>query len=139
MWRLIVAPLIVIICVYSFSFWGLLSLPVAIWIILSPLFKSKSSCVTDYNSADSLGSAAPLSFRKMQDILVDISKNRINDETMNCEMSELLNLLRKEVVQGRELSDCEILSGYTVAFQSSFPNWQKEYSVIFNYIDNLPN
>ena len=133
---------IFIICIIVFGWWGFLSLLIILPMIgwedrhKGPLFIPTDG-ISDYEAGNELHLRFPKSSRLMQDILVDLAKERISNDKLSAEVENMLHLLKGERYGEDGDSDQELLIGFLNQFSANFPNWQNEYRLIHKTMMSL--
>lgn len=92
--------------------------------------------MTDYNAAEDIATETPKSFRLMQDILVKASKKTTTTDNLLTMLNQLRDDLRTEKPYEDDLPDSELLKDFLQKFSTTFPNWQGEYAILSDLIDN---
>lgn len=154
------------ICLYLFSWWGLFSL-LFVFIFIgwdsheadNPFKRKKSGIInvsidteeiiklmrefkeepkfTDPDLASKMCAISPNSFVKMQDILESIANND-SDEKIVASMKQLLTYLKQEEYSNSYKPNDMIIREYINSFSMAFPNWQAEYSKMYNLLVIAP-
>ena len=141
--RVFIGLAIVAISIFFFGWWGLLSLLVALPFIgwkdrhKGPYpTKQGQARTTDYNAAQDIAAETPKSFRLMQDIVVKASKKATMADDLLPMLNQLLDNLRTEKPYEDNLTDRELLKDFWGQFLTTFPNWQGEYAILSDLIDD---
>lgn len=135
--REVIGFIVIVICIYFFGWWGLLSIILVMPIIgwkdrhkgPFPINQSVSG-VSDYRQANNIAKRMPKSFRKMQDLLVKTSKESSSEDELIDMLVELRDNLREESLSDVGISDKKILTDFVDNFSKSFPNWRAEYIAV---------
>jgi len=141
--RIFIGLVLVAISIYFFSWWGLLSFLVVLPFIgwkdrykgLLPTNQT-SGQTTDYNAAQGIANETTKSFMLMQNILVKTSKKVTTTPELLTMLNQLRDDLRTEKTDNDELSDKELLQTFVQQFSTTFPNWQGEYVILSDLINN---
>ena len=135
---------ILIICIYFFGWWGLLSLIIILPIIgwsarhKGPFTTSKNYTKSiNYKEANLFASRYPLSHKHLQNILLDISKEKSSHDEILTSLNKLHGYLRIEEYLDSEVAKSELLSSFVDEFSKIYPNWKKEYIITKEKIETF--